>query len=467
MKKYNVKYILSNELNDTEIKIFGWVKNKRISNNIAFLIINDGSTIQNLQVVIDFKNINKEDITKINIESSVEIIGTIVKSLGNKQNIEMQLSKIKLLSDAKNYPIQPKKKHKLEFLRENYNLRIRTNTFGAISRIRSAISFAIHEFFQERNFIYINTPILTSNDCEGAGDMFTVTSLNLQKIDKSDDLFKKDFFSKHVKLTVSGQLEAETTIFSLQKVYTFGPTFRAENSNTTRHLAEFWMVEPEMAFFDLKDNIKLAEKFIKTVIKKVMARCYYELIFLDNRLKEEKKKSLIEKLESVISNKFKIIDYNEAFKILFNCEKNKTGKFKYTINKWGCDLQSEHEKFLTEEYFKNPIIIKNYPKNVKAFYMRLNNDNKTVAAMDVLFPEIGEIIGGSQREERLDFLEEAIKKKNIKKENLDWYLDTRRFGSVVHSGFGLGLERLVQFITGMDNIRDVILFPRYPKHCNF
>jgi asparaginyl-tRNA synthetase len=466
MKKYSIKYILSNELNNTEVNIFGWVKNKRISNNIAFLIINDGSTIQNLQIVVDFKNISKDNITKINIGSSVDIIGTIVKSSGNEQSIEIQLSEIKLLSDAKDYPIQPKK-HTLEFLREKSNLRIRTNIFNAIFRIRSAMSFAIHDFFQERNFIYINTPILTPNDCEGAGDMFTVTSLDLERINKTDNFFKDDFFSKHVKLTVSGQLEAETTIFGLKNVYTFGPTFRAENSNTTRHLAEFWMVEPEMAFFNLKDNIKLAEKFIKTVIKKVIVRCYDELIFLDNRLKKEKNESLIEKIEFVISNKFEIIDYNEAFKILLNCEKNKTGKFKYKINKWGCDLQSEHERFLTEEYFKKPIIVKNYPEKVKAFYMRLNDDNKTVAAMDVLFPEIGEIIGGSQREERLDFLEEAIKRKNIKKENLDWYLDTRRFGSVVHSGFGLGLERLVQFITGMDNIRDVILFPRYPKHCNF
>ena len=297
--------------------------------------------------------------------------------------------------------------------------------------------------------------------------MFTVTSLCLNKTEKNDSFFDKDFFSKHVNLTVSGQLEAETAIAGFRNVYTFGPTFRAENSNTTRHLAEFWMVEPEMAFFDLKKNIKFAEKFLKTVIKKVMSKSFDELTFLDERLQKEKGEKLIEKLEFIISNKFEIIDYSKAFEILLNCEKNKSGQFKYKIDKWGCDFQSEHERFLVEEYFKKPVIIKNYPEKIKSFYMRLNDDNETVAAMDVLFPGIGEIIGGSQREERLDFLEKAIEKRKMKKEYLEWYLDTRRFGSIIHSGFGLGLERLVQFITGIENIRDVIPFPRYPKHCEF
>lgn len=466
MKNCNINNIFSNEIVGAKVQIAGWVRSKRCSSNMAFFVINDGSTIKNLQIVVDLKKVKKDVVEKINVGCSVEVIGIISKSTSSGQDLEMQLLEVKLLGNAENYPIQPKK-HTMEFLRDNAYLRFRTNTFNAVFRVRNAISFAIHEFFQERNFIYINTPIITANDCEGAGDMFTVTSLCLNKNEKNDSFFDKDFFSKHVNLTVSGQLEAETAIAGFRNVYTFGPTFRAENSNTTRHLAEFWMVEPEMAFFDLKKNIKFAEKFLKTVIKKVMSKSFDELTFLDERLQKEKGEKLIEKLEFIISNKFEIIDYSKAFEILLNCEKNKSGQFKYKIDKWGCDFQSEHERFLVEEYFKKPVIIKNYPEKIKSFYMRLNDDNETVAAMDVLFPGIGEIIGGSQREERLNFLEKAIEKRKMKKEYLEWYLDTRRFGSIIHSGFGLGLERLVQFITGIENIRDVIPFPRYPKHCEF
>ena len=461
---YTIKNIIEDKKINTDIKIQGWVKTKRSSTNICFLMVNDGSTLKDLQCVINLKENANINLDNINTGVSVEIEGLIIESKGNGQNIEIKVNNIKILGSADNYPIQPKK-HTVEFLRDIAHLRFRTNTFSSVFRIRSAISFAIHEFFQNNNFVYLHAPILTSNDCEGAGEMFTVTSFDLKK-DKDID-FNEDFFGKKVSLTVSGQLEAETAIFGLNRVYTFGPTFRAENSNTTRHLAEFWMVEPEMAFFDLKDDMVIAEKFLKYIIKYVLDKCTDEIDFLDNRCKNEQNYSLKDKLNHVISENFQYLTYTEAVDILINCEKNKNGGFKYNVDKWGIDLQSEHERYLTEEYFKKPVILINYPEEIKAFYMRLNEDNKTVAAMDILFPGIGEIIGGSQREERLDYLQNAIKKRNMDTSYLDWYLDTRRFGSVKHSGFGLGLDRIVQFITGIENIRDVIPFPRYPKHCEY
>ncbi len=458
MKRYTIKYILSNDLIGDEVTLNCWVKNKRESTNVIFLIVNDGSTMFNLQVVVDKKNIDTTIFDSINVGTSVKITGTVNSSHGVKQELEILLKNIKVLSSAEDYPIQAKK-HTLEFLREKAHLRFRTDTFSAIFRVRNAITFAIHEFFQERNFIYINTPILTSNDCEGAGDMFSVVTATQGRGD-----YSTDFFGKGVNLTVSGQLEAEAAIYGVRNVYTFGPTFRAEDSNTTRHLAEFWMVEPEMAFCDLKEDIKLAEKFLKTVIKKTLSRCYDEITFLNDK---SEKKDLLEKLELFISEDFEQIDYSSAIEILRDCEKNKNGEFKYKIDQWGCDLQSEHERFLVEEYFKKTVVVKNYPENIKSFYMRLNDDGKTVAAMDILVPGIGEIIGGSQREERIDYLISAMKRRKMNIEALDWYLDTRRYGSVPHAGFGLGLERFVQLMTGVENIRDVIPFPRYPKHCEF
>ena len=458
MRRYTIKYILSNDLIGDDVSLNCWVKNKRESTNIIFLVVNDGSTLFNLQVVVDKKNIDTKIFNSINVGASVNITGTVNSSSGEKQDVEILLKAIKILSPADDYPIQAKR-HTLEFLREKAHLRFRTDTLNAVFRVRNAICFAIHEFFQERNFIYINTPILTSNDCEGAGDMFSVVTQSTTTGD-----YNTNFFDKTVNLTVSGQLEAEAAIYGLRNVYTFGPTFRAEDSNTTRHLAEFWMVEPEMAFCDIKEDIKLAEKFLKTVIKKTLSRCYDEITFLNDK---SDKKDLLEKLELFISNDFEQIDYSSAIEILRDCEKNKNGQFKYKITEWGCDLQSEHERFLVEEYFKKPVVVKNYPEGIKSFYMRLNDDGRTVAAMDILVQGIGEIIGGSQREERLDFLISAMKKRNMNIEVLDWYIDTRRYGSVPHAGFGLGLERLVQLITGVDNIRDVIPFPRYPKHCDF
>ena len=458
MRRYTIKYILSNDLIGDEVTLNCWVKNKRESTNVIFLIVNDGSTMFNLQVVIDKKNIDTTIFDTINVGTSVRITGAVNSSHGTKQDVEILLNNIKILSSAYAYPIQAKR-HTLEFLREKAHLRFRTDTFNAVFRVRNAISFAIHEFFQERNFIYITTPILTSNDCEGAGDMFSVVTATQSRGD-----YNNGFFGKGVNLTVSGQLEAEAAIYGFRNVYTFGPTFRAEDSNTTRHLAEFWMVEPEMAFCDLKEDIKLAEKFLKTVIKKTLSRCYDEITFLNDK---SDKKDLLEKLELFISEDFEQIDYSSAIEILHDCEKNKNGQFKYNIAKWGCDLQSEHERFLVEEYFKKPVVVKNYPENIKSFYMRLNDDGKTVAAMDILVPGIGEIIGGSQREERLDYIISAMKRRKMNIEALDWYLDTRRYGSVPHAGFGLGLERFVQLITGIDNIRDVIPFPRYPQHCEF
>jgi asparaginyl-tRNA synthetase len=445
-----------------------------------FIAVNDGSTIKNIQCVIDFENTPEDLLKRITTGAAISVKGMLSESQGKGQSLEVQVAEIEILGDSNpdEYPIQPKK-HSFEFLRENAHLRVRTNTFSAVMRVRSALSFGVHKYFQENGFNYVNTPIVTGSDAEGAGEIFKVTTFEDNKapltaegkIDHS-----KDFFGKETNLTVSGQLEAETYAMALGKVYTFGPTFRAENSNTTRHLAEFWMIEPEVAFMDLDGNMDLSEDFIKTVLTHVLENCKDDLEFLDHRLTQEDKTkpqaersemSLLEKLHFVVDNNFKRVSYTEAIDILRNCKPNKKKKFKYLINEWGADLQSEHERYLVEKHFKCPVILFDYPATIKAFYMRLNEDGKTVRAMDVLFPGIGEIAGGSQREERLEVLQEKIKAMGIDEKELWWYLDLRKYGTAVHSGFGLGFERLVQFSTGMGNIRDVIPFPRTPQNAEF
>jgi len=477
MKHTSVKEILSNAKLLQEITVKGWVRTFRSN---RFIALNDGSIIDNIQCVIDFEKFPEELLKRISTGSSISVKGTLVESQGSGQKYEIQVTELQILGDCdpETYPIQPKK-HSLEFLRENAHLRIRTSTFGAIMRVRSALSFAIHQYFQENDFFYVNTPIITGSDAEGAGEMFRVTSLDLENIPKTEDGnidYKQDFFAQETNLTVSGQLEAETYAMALGKVYTFGPTFRAENSNTSRHLAEFWMIEPEVAFYDLDNNMDLAEDFIKYVIRNVIEKCEKDLKFLEQRLLDEEKSkpqsersqmSLIEKLRFVLDNNFKRVSYTEAVEILKNSKPNKNKKFKYIIEEWGADLQSEHERYLVEKHFKSPVILFDYPANIKAFYMKLNEDGKTVRAMDILFPGIGEIVGGSQREEHYDVLVEKMKKLNIPEKEMWWYLDTRRFGSAVHSGFGLGFERLVLFVTGMSNIRDVIPFPRTPQNATF
>ena len=457
--------------------IQGWVRTFRAN---RFIALNDGSTIENLQCVVDFEKIEETILKQITTGAALRLKGNIVESQGSGQKVELQVEELILVGacDPETYPIQPKK-HSLEFLREKAHLRVRTATFSAIMRVRSALSLAVHQFFQNEGFVYVNTPIITGSDAEGAGEMFRVSTLdpkNPKLNENGDPDFKEDFFGKETNLTVSGQLEAESYALGLGEVYTFGPTFRAENSNTTRHLAEFWMIEPEMAFYDLNDNMDLAEKFITSVLKHVLETCEKDLEFLDERFnKEESSKpqqlrselGLLEKIKFVVDNNFKRISYTEAIEILRNSKPNKKKKFQYPINEWGVDLQSEHERFLVEKHFKCPVILFDYPAKIKAFYMRQNDDGKTVRAMDILFPGIGEIVGGSQREERLDVLEKRIKEMNIDAEELWWYLDLRRFGSVPHSGFGLGFERLVQFTTGMGNIRDVIPFPRTPQNAAF
>ena len=478
MNQININSILnSKSLIGEKIKINGWVRTFRAN---RFIALNDGSTIENLQCVIDYENIQSNVLKKINTGAAIQIIGILSESQGSKQKVEVVVEEFKILgeSNPETYPIQPKK-HSFEFLRENAHLRTRTNTFSAIMRIRSSLSFAIHEFFQKNEFLYVHTPIITSSDAEGAGQQFRVTTLNPN--DTSLDLegkvdFKKDFFGKETHLTVSGQLEAEAYAMSLGKVYTFGPTFRAENSNTSRHLSEFWMIEPEVAFMDLEGNIKLAEEFLKYVLSYIIKFNLKDLKFLENRLIQEDSQkpknernnmSLIEKLNFVINNEFKKISYSDAFKILRNSKPNKKKKFKFIIDEWGTDFQSEHERFLVEKEFNCPVVIYNYPADIKSFYMRLNDDHRTVKAMDILFPGIGEIVGGSQREERLDILLKRIKKFGIKEKDVWWYTDLRKYGSAPHSGFGLGFERLVMFATGMSNIRDVIPFPRTPQNAEF
>ena len=472
-----IKNLFSNPAIKEKISIKGWVKTFRAN---RFISVNDGSSLQSIQCVVDFENTDEVILNKINTGASIKVNGTLVESQGKGQSIEIQVEKIEILGecDPELYPIQPKK-HSLEFLRENAHLRARTSTFSSIFRIRSSISFAIHKYFKENGFFYINTPIVTGSDAEGAGEMFKVTTLDINKAKLNDNNeidFSKDFFGKETNLTVSGQLEAENMAMGLGKVYTFGPTFRAENSNTSRHLAEFWMIEPEMAFYDLSDNMNLAEHFIKSVLYYIVKDCKEDLDFLNQRLinedkskpaKERNELNLLERLDFVINNDFVRITYSEAYEILKNSKPNKKKKFKFPISDWGVDLQSEHERYLVEKHFKKPVIIFDYPAKIKAFYMRMNEDGKTVKAMDILFPGIGEIVGGSQREERLDVLKSRIKELKIDEKELWWYLDLRKFGTVEHSGFGLGLERLILFATGMTNIRDVIPFPRTPKNAEF
>ena len=477
MRYYQIKELLDLKPDSQSVSLKGWVKTFRSN---RFISLNDGSSQQSIQCVVDFENTDPKILQKINSGASLEIKGLLKKSLGKGQDIEIDVNDIKILGecDIETYPIQPKR-HSLEFLRENAHLRVRTNTFSSIMRIRSNISFSIHKFFKEKGFYYVNTPIITGSDAEGAGEMFKVTTLDLMDIPKDNNKnvdYESDFFSKETNLTVSGQLEAESLAMGLGNVYTFGPTFRAENSNTSRHLAEFWMIEPEMAFYDLNDNINLAEKFIKFVLKNLLNECENDLLFLKNRLEQEDKSkperernelNLIERLKFVVDNDFKKITYSDAFEILKNCKPNKKKKFKYLIDKWGVDFQSEHERYLVEKYFKRPVVVYDYPAKIKAFYMRMNDDNKTVSAMDILFPGIGEIVGGSQREERLEVLKSRMNELKIDEKELWWYLDLRKYGTVKHSGFGLGLERLLLFATGMTNIRDVIPFPRTPRNAEF
>ena len=460
-----------------EVIVNGWVKTFRSN---RFIALNDGSTINNIQCVVDFENFEEEVLKQINTGAALKISGTLVESQGRGQTVEIQVKDIYVhgAADPDDYPIQPKK-HSLEFLREKAHLRVRTNTFAAVMRVRSALSFAIHQYFRQNDFYYFHAPIVTGSDAEGAGEMFRVTTLDSKNPPLNEDgevNYKEDFFGKETNLTVSGQLEAEAYAMGLGKVYTFGPTFRAENSNTSRHLAEFWMVEPEMAFYDLNANMDLAEDFIKNVIGYILEHCEEDLQFLEKRLLDEEKSkpqaersemALIEKLKFICDNSFKRVTYTEAIAILKNSKPNKKKKFQYPIDEWGVDLQSEHERFLVEKHFKCPVILFDYPAKIKAFYMRLNEDGKTVRAMDILFPGIGEIVGGSQREERLDVLKEKIAELGIDEAELWWYLDLRKFGTAVHSGFGLGFERLVLFATGMGNIRDVIPFPRTPQNAEF
>ena len=477
MKALKIKEVLEINTTNEFYTVQGWVRTFRAN---RFVALNDGSTIENLQCVIDFESIDESLLKQINTGAALRLKGTLVESQGGGQKVELQVEKVILLgaSDPEGYPIQPKK-HSLEFLREKAHLRVRTSTFSAVMRVRSALSFAVHEFFQQEGFFHVHTPIVTGSDAEGAGEMFRVSTLDPKNppLTKTGDIdYKSDFFGKETNLTVSGQLEAEAYAMGLGEVYTFGPTFRAENSNTTRHLAEFWMIEPEMAFYDLNDNMDLAESFLKNILQYILDNCSEDLNFLDERLtKEESQKpkiersdlTLIEKIKFTIDNKFVRISYTEAFEILRNSNYNKKKKFKYLLNEWGCDFQSEHERFLVEKHFKSPVIIYDYPTKIKAFYMRLNDDEKTVRAMDVLFPGIGEIIGGSQREERLDVLKKRMNEMDIDEKELWWYLDLRRYGTVPHSGFGLGFERIVMFCTGMQNIRDVIPYPRTPKNASF
>ncbi|EAR13890.1 asparaginyl-tRNA synthetase [Polaribacter irgensii 23-P] len=477
MIKNTVKELLISGQILQEVVLKGWVRTFRSN---RFIALNDGSTIHNIQCVIDFENTSEETLKRITTGAAVCVKGTLLESQGKGQSLELQVLEIEILGDSNpdEYPIQPKK-HSFEFLRENAHLRIRTNTFSAVMRVRSKLSFAVHKYFQDNGFNYVNTPIVTGSDAEGAGEMFRVTSFEDNKAPVTEDGkidYTKDFFGKETNLTVSGQLEAEAYAMALGKVYTFGPTFRAENSNTTRHLAEFWMIEPEVAFMDLDGNMDLAEDFIKSVLTYVLEHCKDDLAFLDERfVQEEKAKpqlqrsemSLLEKLKFVADNNFKRVSYTEAIDILRNSKPNKKKKFQYPINAWGADLQSEHERFLVEKHFKCPVILFDYPADIKAFYMRLNEDGKTVRAMDVLFPGIGEMVGGAQREERYDVLIAKMKAMHIDEKELWWYLDLRKFGTAVHSGFGLGFERLVQFTTGMGNIRDVIPFPRTPQNADF
>ena len=477
-KRTKIATVLASEKNDYQATVMGWVRTFR---NNQFIALNDGSTLKTLQVVVDRENTDEALLKRIATGAAISATGKVIESQGKGQTVELVADTIKIFgdSDPDKYPLQPKK-HSMEFLRDIAHLRFRTNTFGAVFRLRHAVAFSIHKFFNDRGFFYLHSPIITGSDAEGAGEMFQVTTMNMDTVEKDPETksvnYKDDFFGKKTHLTVSGQLQAELAALSLSQVYTFGPTFRAENSNTSRHLAEFWMIEPEVAFADIDDNMDLAEDMLKYVISYCMEHFKEDIEFLQQRLeKEESQKPqaerspmpLLEKLEFCVAQEFERLTYTEAIGILKNSKPNKKGKFKFPIEGFGADLQSEHERYLVEKHFKKPVILTGYPKEIKAFYMRMNDDNKTVAAMDILFPGIGEMVGGSQREERLDKLTQRMEEMNIPLEEMDWFLDTRRFGSCPHAGFGLGFERLVMFITGMSNIRDVIPFPRYPGSAEF
>lgn len=482
MKRTSISELLRTQPTGTTVTVAGWVRTFR---NNQFVALSDGSCQRTLQVVVDREGADEDELKRISTGAAFTATGELVESQGRGQSVELKATSFEVVgdSDAETYPLQPKK-HSLEFLREIAHLRPRTNTFGAILRLRHGLAIAIHKFFDERGFFYMHSPLITGSDAEGAGEMFQVTTLPLKRVPKTDEGavdFKQDFFGKPTHLTVSGQLEAELGALALDKVYTFGPTFRAENSNTTRHLAEFWMIEPEIAFADLVDDMNLAEAMLKYVIADVVARYPDELEFLEKRLLDEEKSKpqkerspqpLREKLQTIIDEDFERLTYTEAIRILQNSKPNKKKQFQFPIDEWGADLQSEHERYLVERHFKRPVILTDYPAKIKAFYMRLNDERedepeRTVAAMDILFPGIGEIVGGSQREERLDVLEERMAAFDIPEEEMSWFLDTRRYGTCPHAGFGLGFERLVLFVTGMGNIRDVIPFPRYPGSAEF
>ena len=477
MKRTKIKELLSTVPAGQIVTVQGWVRTFR---NNQFISINDGSTIHNVQAVAALNSVDETMLKRITTGSCISVTGELIQSPAKGQAVEIKIQQLEILgdSDAEKYPLQPKK-HSLEFLREISHLRARTNTFGAVMRVRHAMAYAAHKFFNDRGFFYIHTPIVTGSDAEGAGAMFRVTTLDANNPPRDEQRhvnYKEDFFGKETNLTVSGQLEVETYALALSDTYTFGPTFRAENSNTTRHLAEFWMIEPEMAFYDIHDNMQLAMDLLRYLVGYALGNCAEDLEFLNKRLQEEEaakpqdqrsELGLIDRLKFVTENEFQKLTYTEAIEILRNSNPNKKKKFQYLIEQWGVDLQSEHERFLVEKHFKKPVILYNYPKEIKAFYMRQNDDGKTVAAMDVLFPGIGEIIGGSQREERLENLTRRIQELKLPEKDLWWYIELRKFGTAPHSGFGLGFERLIQFVTGMTNIRDVIPFPRFPGNAEF
>ncbi|RZK49252.1 MAG: asparagine--tRNA ligase [Pedobacter sp.] len=477
IKREKIKDLLSSTTFDREVRVMGWVKTFR---NNQFIALNDGSCMGNIQIVVDFNNTPENLLKRITTGAAVAVTGTLVASLGKGQAVDVNATDIQILGDSnpEQFPLQPKR-HSLEFLREIAHLRFRTNVFNAVFKVRHSLAFAIHQFFNERGFVYMHTPIITASDAEGAGEMFKVTTLDFDNTPRTSEgavNYAEDFFGKATNLTVSGQLEGELAATAFSQIYTFGPTFRAENSNTTRHLAEFWMIEPEIAFADLEDNMQLAEDMMKYVIRYALDHCPEELAFLNDRLAQEEKQKpqaerselgLIEKLDFCLANEFQRLTYTEAIDILKQSKPNQKKQFNYLIEEWGADLQSEHERYLVEKHFKKPVILTDYPKDIKSFYMRMNEDGKTVAAMDILFPGIGEMIGGSQREERLEVLTQRMDEMGVPKDELWWYLDTRRFGTVPHAGYGLGFERLVLFVTGMTNIRDVIAFPRFPKNAEF
>ncbi|HYG02966.1 MAG TPA: asparagine--tRNA ligase [Chryseosolibacter sp.] len=477
MKRIKIKELLQSEPKSQQVLVQGWVRTFR---NNQFIAINDGSSINNIQAVVALNSVDEITLKRITTGACVSVEGELIPSPAKGQTVELKVSKIEILgdSDAEKYPLQPKK-HSLEFLREIAHLRSRTNTFGAVMRVRHAMAFAVHKFFNDRGFFYIHTPVITGSDAEGAGAMFRVTTLDPHNPPKDENGkidYKEDFFGRETNLTVSGQLEGETYALALGDIYTFGPTFRAENSNTTRHLAEFWMIEPEMAFYDLQDNMQLAQEFLQFLVRYALENCSEDLEFLNKRAQEEEQSKpqdqrselgLIDRLKFVADNDFQRLSYTEAIDILKNSTPNKKKKFQYVIENWGSDLQSEHERFLVEKHFKKPVVLYNYPAEIKSFYMRQNEDGKTVAAMDVLFPGIGEIIGGSQREERYDRLLKRVNELGLPEKDLWWYMELRKFGSAPHSGFGLGFERLILFVTGMTNIRDVIPYPRYPGNAEF